>query len=264
MGKEAVLYLIPVGMSDAPYNDVLPAGNLEIIRELKYFIVENVREARRFIKRCDPSADISSLTFFELNRHTDLSEVSSFLEPLRRGESVGVMSDAGCPAVADPGALPVALAQKEGFTVRPLVGPSSILMGVMASGFNGQGFAFHGYLPIEESQRAAFLRRLESESCKFSMTQIFIETPYRNNKLLTFLSNNLVPSTRVCVACDITNPEKEWIKTMTASEWKQFLAKNNGDAGIDKRPAVFLLYAGGLEDVQQTKRSSKERKGDRR
>lgn len=257
MESRAVLYLIPVGMSDAPFSEVLPAGNTEIIKELRYFIVENVRSARRFIKRCLPDADISSMTFYELNRHTDLTEVSAFLDPLRHGESMGVMSDAGCPAVADPGALPVALAQREGLTVRPLVGPSSILMGVMASGFNGQGFAFHGYLPIDDVQRAAALRRFESESAKYGMTQIFIETPYRNNRLLAFIAEHLSANTRICVACDITDPEREWVKTKSVADWRKFIKEKNGDIGIDKRPTVFLIYAGSLEGVQQTKQSSK-------
>lgn len=253
MDKNATLYLIPVGMSDAPYSAVLPAGNIDIITSLRYFIVENLREARRFLKRCDSSIDIDSLTFFELNRHTDLAAVGEFLAPLRRGESMGVMSDAGCPAVADPGALPVALAQEEGFRVRPLVGPSSILMAVMGSGFNGQGFAFHGYLPIEDSEKADALKRLENESRRNSMTQIFIETPYRNMSLLRFMAERLGDATRICVACDLTDPDKEYIRTLTAQQWRRLLGASDHGLNLDKRPAVFLIYAGGKEDVQQTK-----------
>lgn len=250
--SEAALYLIPVGMSDAPYGDVLPAGNMRIIKGIRHFIVENVRSARRFLKRCDPSVDISALVFSELNRHTDLRDVSAMLEPLRRGEPVGVMSDAGCPAVADPGAIAVAAAQKEGFTVRPLVGPSSILMSLMASGFNGQGFAFHGYLPIDESARIAALRRLESDSRRYDMTQIFIETPYRNNRMLRFLASGLSPQTMLCVACDITDPAHEIIRTLSADQWRKLIEEGSA-ADIDKRPAIFLIYAGQGEHVHQGK-----------
>lgn len=260
MEQDAALYLIPVGMSDAPYGDVLPAGNLEIIKGLKHFIVENVRSARRFLRRCDPGIEISELTFYELNRHTDTALVSAYLDPLRRGEPMGVMSDAGCPAVADPGALAVAIAQEEGLKVRPLVGPSSILMGVMASGFNGQGFCFHGYLPIDDAARSEELKRLENESRRNSMTQIFIETPYRNDRMLQFMASRLSDATRICVACDLTDPEREWIRTMTVAQWRKLLKEKPESAKLDKRPAVFLLYAGGKEDVQQTKKSGRVRK----
>ena len=244
--------MIPVGMSDAPYSDVLPEGNLRVVRTLRHFIVENIRSARRFLKRCDPSIEISALTFHELNRYTDLNELSAWLEPLRRGESVGVMSDAGCPGIADPGAAVVALAQREGFRVKPLVGPSSIFMALMGSGFNGQGFSFHGYLPIDGSERTATLKRLESESRRHEMTQIFIETPYRNGRMLSFLAETLQPDTLLCVACDITDPEHESIRTMRASEWAGAVA--GGEAGkLDKRPAIFLLYAGSSEGVHQKK-----------
>lgn len=253
MNTRATLFLIPVGMSDAPLSEVIPQGNIDIIKRLRFFIVENVREARRFIKRCDSAADISAMTFYELNRHTELSEVSGFLEPLRGGEDMGVMSDAGCPAVADPGALAVAIAQEEGFRVRPLVGPSSILMGIMASGFNGQGFAFHGYLPIDDAAKADMLRKLENESRRFRMTQVFIETPYRNQRLLKFMTENLGNDTRICVACDITDSEHEWIRTLSVREWHRYLSEHETMARLEKRPAVFLIYAGGKEEVQQTK-----------
>lgn len=244
-------------MSGAPLNQVLPAGNVVIVRDLKYFVVENVRSARRFLKRCDPSIDISTITFFELNRHTDLQDVDKFLDPLRAGESMGVMSDAGCPAVADPGAIVVAVAQKEGMTVRPLVGPSSILMGIMASGFNGQGFSFHGYLPIEDAKKADTLKRLESESRRLSMTQIFIETPYRNEKLLAFMAKHLQDATRICVACDLTDADHEMVATRSVAQWKALIAKGSRETKIAKRPAVFLIYAGEEWSVQQTKKSKK-------
>lgn len=237
METNAALYLIPVNISDAPFRDVLPEGNVDIIKGIRHFIVENVRTARRFLKRCDPGFDIGATTFYELNRHTDPSEVSQYLEPLRQGLPMGVMSEAGCPAVADPGAYPVSIAQREGLRVVPLVGPSSILMALMASGFNGQGFSFHGYLPIDAKEREKKLRELESQSMRHSMTQIFIETPYRNNRMLESLVKTLRGDTLVCVACDITDPEKESIKTMAASAWK----KEKYD--YDKRPAIFLVFS---------------------
>ncbi len=250
---EGALYLVPVGMSDAPLADVLPAGNMAIIRRLRYFIVENLREARRFLKRCDASIDISALTFYELNRHTDINEVGRWLEPLRRGESMGVMSDAGCPAVADPGALVVAVAQREGLKVVPLVGPSSILMALMASGFNGQGFSFQGYLPIADAARVAALKRLESDSRRHDMTQIFIETPYRNVRMLRQLADTLNPATRICVACDITSPQTEYIVSRDVAQWRRMLASGQVP-DLDKRPAIFLIYAGVAEHVHQGKR----------
>lgn len=237
MELKTALYLIPVGISDAPIYDVLPSSNIEIIRQIRFFIVENVRTARRFLKKCDPGFDIGACTFFELNRHTDLTEVASFIQPLREGQPVGVMSEAGCPAVADPGALPVSIAMKEGYKIIPLVGPSSILLALMASGFNGQGFCFHGYLPVEAKERDRKIKELETASKKNNITQIFIETPYRNNKMIHSLSSILYPSTMLCVAVDITDPEKEIIKSMPASKWKNF--KEN----FDKHPAIFLIYA---------------------
>ena len=160
------------------------------------------------------------------------------LDPLRQGQPIGVMSEAGCPAVADPGSHPVEIAQREGLRVVPLVGPSSILMSLMASGFNGQGFAFQGYLPIEGTERKKALKRLESESASRQMTQIFIETPYRNNRMVALLADTLSPSTMICVACDVTDPEREEIIALRAADWK----KRKYD--YDKRPAIFLLYAG--------------------
>lgn len=212
-------------------------ANLQLMKELRFFIVENVRTARRFLKRCDPGAPIGEMTFFELNRHTPEQEISGVLEPLRRGEPMGLMSEAGCPGVADPGAQAVAIAQREGLKVVPLVGPSSILLSLMASGFNGQSFAFHGYLPIEAKERDRKLRELEEQSRREDRTQIFIETPYRNNRLLESMVKILKPSTKICVAADLTDPEKEWVKTAPVAQWQ----KNKTD--LDKRPAIFLIYA---------------------
>lgn len=237
MELKPALYLIPVSISNAPLRDSLPEGNLDIIRQLRYLIVENVRTARRFLKRCDPGFDIGGVTFFELNRHTDPMEVSGYLEPLRKGEPVGVMSEAGCPAIADPGSLPVSIAQREGLKVVPLVGPSSILMSLMSSGFNGQGFSFNGYLPIDQKERERSLKELESLSRKNDMTQIFIETPYRNNRMIAAIVSALRDDTLLCVACDITDPDHESVKTRSVAEWRR--AKYD----FDKRPAIFLIYS---------------------
>lgn len=217
---------------------VIPDGNLPIVKQLRWLVVENVRTARRFLKKWDKSFDIDSINFIELNRHTDTSRIREWLAPLRKGESMGVMSEAGCPAVADPGAIVVDMAQREGFQVVPLVGPSSILMSLMASGFNGQGFAFNGYLPIDKGERQKAIKSLEMESQKLNRTEIFIETPYRNNGMVEFLSENLRPDTMLCVACDISDPENESIRSMPAAKWKK--TKYN----YDKRPAIFLIYRG--------------------
>lgn len=236
MPLDAALYLIPVGMSDSPIDHYLPAHNVEITRQIKHFIVENVRTARRFLKKCDKAINIDELTFYELNNHTDLSEVESYLAALAEGHPIGVMSEAGCPAVADPGALPVAIAQRKGYKVVPLVGPSSILMAQMASGFNGQGFAFNGYLPIETSARNQKIKELENDAYRKDMTQIFIETPYRNNRLIETLCKTLRPDTLLCVASAITDSDHESIVTLKVKQWAK--RKYN----YDKIPTIFLIY----------------------
>lgn len=229
------LYLIPSTMSDAPVSDVIPAGNLAVIRSIRHFVVENVRTVRRFLKRCDRSINIDALSFTVLDEHTDPAEVSSMLAPLRAGEAVGVISEAGCPAVADPGADLVAVAQAEGLEVVPLVGPSSILLSLMGSGFNGQTFAFRGYLPYESKARTQRLRDMERRIRHEGETQIFIETPYRNNRLIAELAATLPPSLRLCVASDITGPSQSII-TLPLSAW----TRRKYD--YDKRPSIFLLY----------------------
>ena len=229
------LYLIPVTLSDVPLSQVLPAANIEVVRGIRHFIVENVRSARRFLKRCDRDIDIDGLTFYELNRHTDPKDIASYLAPLETGQPMGIISEAGCPAIADPGADVVAIAQRRGLTVIPLVGPSSILMGLMASGFNGQSFAFVGYLPIEAQARARRLKELEQRIMRDDQTQIFIETPYRNNTLLADLVRHLPGNLRLCVASDITG-ENERIVTHTIAQW----AAQKPDFG--KIPTIFLLY----------------------
>ena len=236
MNVEAALYLIPTNISDAPFSDFFPEGNIAIVRQLKHFIVENVRTARRFLKKCDASIDISGITFYELNSHTDQKEVWSFMQPLHNGEGVGIMSEAGCPGVADPGALPVSIAQREGLRVIPLSGPSSILMSLMASGMNGQHFAFNGYLPVDPKERERKLRELELTSIKNDMTQIFIETPYRNAKMFESILKILRPETLLCIASEITDPLNERIVTKTIDGWR----KANYEMG--KYPAIFLIH----------------------
>ncbi|MDR2913719.1 MAG: SAM-dependent methyltransferase [Tannerella sp.] len=232
---EATLYLIPVTLGETEHSRVLPAYNREVILSLKHFIVENVRTARRFLKKAEPLIVIDDLRFTELNEHTSPEEVSGMLAPMAVGESVGVMSEAGCPAVADPGADVVAIAQRKGYRVVPLVGPSSILMALMASGFNGQSFAFHGYLPVEASGRAERIKALESRMYAEKETQIFIETPYRNNKLLEDFIRVCRPSTLLCVASDITC-DNEFIRTRPVKEWAGKIPD------LKKKPAIFLMY----------------------
>ncbi|MDR3269359.1 MAG: SAM-dependent methyltransferase [Tannerella sp.] len=229
------LFLIPVTLGETEHRKVLPEYNREVILHIRHFIVENVRTARRFLKKTAPSMVIDELQFYELNKHTSPEQVSDYLAPLARGESVGVISEAGCPAIADPGADVVAIAQRKQYQVVPLVGPSSILMALMASGFNGQCFAFHGYLPIDASARAERIKALESRIYTENQTQLFIETPYRNNKLMEDLVRICRPATKLCVAAGITC-EDEYIRTRPVKEW----ADRASD--LNKKPALFLLY----------------------
>lgn len=233
--NNATLYLIPVTMGNTPIDTVLPAHNTTIINSLSHFIVENVRSARRFLKKCNPAIDIDKLTFFVLNKRTTTEEFTTFLAPMQAGHNMGVISEAGCPAIADPGADVVALAQKNNYKVVPLVGPSSILMSLMASGFNGQSFAFHGYLPIEADEQTKKLKKLESRIYKEDETQIFIETPYRNNKMAEKIIQNCKPQTKLCIAMNISC-DNEYIVTKKISAWKGKLPD------MHKQPTVFLLY----------------------
>ncbi|RXI23743.1 MAG: SAM-dependent methyltransferase [Candidatus Amulumruptor caecigallinarius] len=229
------LYLMPVPMSDAHPSTVLPTTNIELASRIKYFIVENVRSARRFLKRCDPSIVIDELHFEVLNVDTAPETVDAMIKPLTGGHDMAIISEAGCPAVADPGALAVAAAQRKGVKVVPLVGPSSILMALMGSGFNGQSFAFRGYLPIKPDERQAALKRMEKRIQSDNQTQIFIETPYRNNKLIDTLIRTLHGATKLCVASDITGPN-ESIITRPLSGWA------TATYNYDKIPTIFLLY----------------------
>ena len=234
----AALYLIPVTLGDSPLQQVLPAHNKEVILGIKHFIVEEVRTARRFLKQVDRSINIDELTFCPMGKHADAALFSKYLDPLRKGESVGVISEAGCPAVADPGADVVAIAQREGLHVVPLVGPSSILLAVMGSGFNGQSFAFHGYLPISPAERAKRIKQLESRSAAEHQTQLFIETPYRNHKMIADLLATCNPRTRLCIASGLTT-EQEFLRSKTIKEWKQ-----TPPPDLNKIPTIFAIYAG--------------------
>ena len=197
---EIALYLLPVTLGDTPWEKVLPGYNKEIIVGIRHFIVEDVRSARRFLKKVDKDIDIDALTFYPLNKHTSPADISGYLKPLEGGLSMGVISEAGCPAVADPGADVVAIAQRKGLKVVPLVGPSSIILSVMGSGFNGQSFAFNGYLPIEPAERAKKLKQLEQRVYAEHQTQLFIETPNRNNKMLDDILQKCRPQTKRCIA----------------------------------------------------------------
>ena len=236
MKEKPTLFLLPVPLSDVAPEMVMPAANIDVARRVKHFIVENLRSARRFLKRCDRSIDIDTLTFAELNEHTDPQTVAGMLAPMERGEDMAIVSEAGCPAVADPGALAVAEAQRRGYRVKPLVGPSSILLSLMASGFNGQTWAFAGYLPHESDARARRLREMQRRIEHERQTQIFIETPYRNNKLIGELCQRLPGGMLLCVASDITGPN-ESVVTRTIAQWAC------SDYNYDKVPTIFLLYS---------------------
>ena len=232
---ETALYLLPVTLGDTPIANVLPAYNKEVILGIKHFIVEDVRSARRFLKKVEQSINIDELTFYPLNKHTSHDDIAGYLKPLEDGQSMGVISEAGCPAVADPGADVVAIAQRRNLKVVPMVGPSSIILSVMGSGFNGQSFAFHGYLPIEANDRMKRLKELEQRVYNESETQIFIETPYRNEKMMEDVLKACRPQTKLCIAANITC-EGEYIKTKTLKEWKGHFPV------LGKVPCIFLIY----------------------
>lgn len=229
-----MIYLIPVPLADVAHETCLPEYNRQLLPQLRHFIVENVRSARRFLKAADRSIDIDGCTFYELNKHTPAEELARYLEPALRGEDMGIISEAGCPAIADPGADVVALAQRKGLRVVPLVGPSSILMALMGSGFNGQRFAFRGYLPIEEAERSRTLHELEQRLRSTGETQIFIETPYRNVQLVEQLIRHCSGDTLLCIASGLTG-EGELLQTRRLSQWRGHIPE------IHKVPTIFLI-----------------------
>lgn len=233
--SKGVLYLFPTPIGEGQINKVIPTYNVEIIKTLKQFIAEDAKTARRFLKQCDyPVIQEAEITL--LNEHTQSTNYSSFIKPLMEGTNVGLMSDAGCPGVADPGAEVVKLAHQNGIKVVPLVGPSSILLTIMASGFNGQNFAFNGYLPIDKGPRSKRIKELESNAIKYKQAQFFIETPYRNVQLFQELLTVLNPSTLVCIGVNLTD-EKESIITLSVEKWKKAQVP-----AIHKIPVVFGIY----------------------
>lgn len=232
---ETALYLIPVTLGETEYSKVIPSYNIEIIKKIRFFVAENVKSAKRFLAKIEGS-HVDDGEFVELSEHTDIKNILHYLDPLKKGESVGVISEAGCPAVADPGADIVALAQSRNFKVVPLVGPNSMILALMASGFSGQSFAFNGYLPVKPNERAAKIKNLENRAYKENQTQLFIETPYRNAQLFDSIVKSCRQETKLCVAAGITT-DAEFIKTKTVAEWKK-----SGLSELKKVPAIFALY----------------------
>lgn len=229
------LYLIPTNLGADPIWEVLPVSIKEVIDLIDDYIVENEKTARRFIKQIHPEKPQSTLKLNILNKHTDPSEKHNFIEACKQGKPTGLLSEAGCPAIADPGSDVVRLAHIHNIQVVPMVGPSSIILALMASGMNGQRFAFNGYLPIDKHKKKSELKRLEKLSFDQNQSQIFIETPYRNQQMLDAICEILQPQTQVCIACDLTLPT-EYIKTYTVKAWKQI------KVNLHKRPAIFIIH----------------------
>ena len=237
MAEKGILYMIPCPISDfSAIEDVLPQGNKRVIDSLDYFIVENVRSARRFLSKAKIARRIDDLEFVELNEHTVAGQaIEAMIKPIMEGRSAGVISEAGVPGVADPGALVVEAAHRKGIRVVPLVGPSSILLALMASGLNGQSFAFNGYLPVKPPERAKALKALERKAVVEHQSQIFIEAPYRNVKLAEQILTVCGAECRLTIACDITSPD-EVIQTFKVAEWRR-----RGVPDIAKRPTIFII-----------------------
>lgn len=234
--SSGTLYLIPVALGDSALDVILPQGVRDIAAQLDTFIVEHPKTARAFLKQIVTQTPLQQLTLLVLDEHTPASELPALLKPLQAGKDVGLISEAGCPAVADPGSNLVRLAHQQGIRVVPLVGPSSILLGLMASGLSGQRFTFHGYLPVDKAERKHKLQDLEQAAQQRDETQIFIETPYRNRQMLEAIIECCGSDTALCVATDVTL-DSEMILTKSVAEWKKQLPE------IDKRPTVFLLHA---------------------
>ncbi|WP_374484899.1 SAM-dependent methyltransferase [Zoogloea sp.] len=235
--SSGILYLIPVSLGPAPTGLTTPTDVATRARSLSYFVVENAKTARAELKRLEHPQPLRDLDIRELPEKPSATDLDALLAPLLAGSDAGLMSEAGCPAVADPGALLVRRAHELGIRVAPLVGPSSLLLALMGSGLNGQSFAFHGYLPVDEEARNRRIRELEAESARFSRTQLFIETPYRNERMFEALRSVCKADTRLCVARDLTL-DSEWIHTRPVAEWKKVSAPE-----LAKRPTVFLILA---------------------
>jgi 16S rRNA (cytidine1402-2'-O)-methyltransferase len=228
-----MLYLIPTILAPETSENVLPTQIKNAITQTDYYFVENIRTARRFISDLKTGKIIDNLHFFELTKDTSISDVRKYFDAVPRGQNIGIMSEAGCPGIADPGALAVKVAHQLGVKVMPLVGPSSILLALMASGFSGQSFVFHGYLPIDKIERSKKIKALENESKK-EQTQIFMETPFRNNSFLEDLLNTCQPTTLLCIACNVTGSD-EMIQTKSVADWK------NKKPDLHKKPTMFLI-----------------------
>ena len=232
--QKGVLYIIPSPIGDTSPLEVLPISNKKVINELTHFIVENEKMGRRFIKKIIPSKNQDELVVFTLNKFTTQDEINTYLDCCSKGLSIGLLSDAGCPGIADPGAVIISKAHRNEIKVKPLVGPSSIILAMMSSGMNGQNFTFNGYLPIDKKNRSQALLKFQRVAVKNNQAQIFIETPYRNNILLIEMLKVLDSNTRLCIACDLSM-RSEFIKTLSVLEWK----KNKPD--INKRPCIFII-----------------------
>ena len=237
--KTGKLYLIPTPIADNTSDAVITPQVKAVVKKLDYFLVENLRTARRYISSLSLGLEIESLQFELLDKNTEEKDAIVLLKPLLQGKDAGLISEAGCPGIADPGALAVKIAHQWGIQVVPLVGPSSILLALMASGFSGQSFVFHGYLPINRRERKQAILKLEANAQKLSQTQIFMETPYRNNNLLEDLVQCCHATTLLCIAKNIT-AEDEFIKSLSVNEWK----KNKPD--LHKMPVIFLLSSAGI------------------
>jgi 16S rRNA (cytidine1402-2'-O)-methyltransferase len=230
------LYLIPNVLAPATFAQVLPAQIRDCIEQTDYYLAEDLRTARRFLSELKISRPIESLFFFELNKDTDQETMKAYFKQIPEGRNIGVISEAGCPGIADPGAMAVDYAHRNGMDVYPLVGPSSILLALISSGFNGQAFEFHGYLPIQKSERLKALKELEAQSRKGRKTQIFMETPYRNNQMMQDILDACSGASRLCVAASLTSQE-QFIATKSVAEWRNSLPD------LHKKPAIFLLQA---------------------
>jgi len=231
---KGVLYLVPNTLGNPDTATTIPEGIKTTVKQIRLFIVENLRNARRYLKQLDREIHIDSLTFFELNEHTPAEEIPAFLERVEKGMDAAIISEAGVPGVADPGSAVVRMAHEKGIRVVPLTGPSSILLALMASGLNGQSFCFHGYLPVKRGDRIRKIREIEQTALQKDETQLFIETPYRNDALLNDILATCHPSTRLCIAADLTL-DTEFILTQSAGNWKK------KKPALHKRPALFLI-----------------------
>ncbi|HNR86099.1 MAG TPA: SAM-dependent methyltransferase [Taishania sp.] len=228
------LYMIPTTLGGEQVNDVIPQTVQQLIAGLRYFIVEDIKSARRYLRRVDRNFPIDDSVFFELNKRTDEKSIISYLKPAKDGHNIGVISEAGCPGVADPGAEVVELAHEIGIRVAPLVGPSSILLALMGSGFSGQEFTFHGYLPKERKERIKLLKDFEANTRRTGYTHIFMDTPFRNMNVLDDLLNELADTTKLCIASNITLPD-ESVWTMTVAQWREKAYD------LSKKPTMFLI-----------------------